>query len=620
MTAKTATFAYNNAGQFSSVGRYQNATTTNLVATGAYGYDSAGELTSIDYADGQGNTLDNFSWTYDALGNVATSTSSLDGPSGTVKYTSDSTGQLTGASGGQPASESYVYDANGNRETVTTNGNQVTCVTGPDNELLYDGTYTYSYDAEGNQTARWIASTTSPLETQPGAGDTDITIYTWDNRDRLTSVTTYDNYADYSAATPVPTQTVTYIYDAFNRWIGETITTTGSGTTQTRYVYDGNQIVMQFDGPGDGTGALALTAANLSHRYLWGPAVDQLMADEQLSAPGGSDNLTTPGNVVWALTDNENTVRDLATYDPTANGGEGTTTIVNHRVFSAYGELLSQTNPATGSTAAVDCLFAYTGRPLDTATGLQNNDNRWYDAVTGRWLSQDPIEAGTNFFCYCGDDPAANVDPAGIAWTTAGVASILAGAPSGSGSAAQTYIANNNITVNVVGGISLATKGGVQNFDGYSVPGTINIVAGDNANNYMVAGLIVHETWHLQNNTYDPNLSPEANLINNEVGAFTAQINFLNSLLESFGNSPSPEIVAAVNALQSKGFAQVTTGKNGTKHVTVSPTIRNTIANKYHPPRKGAQPRIKGPTTNITNDILPNQTASNNTTGLLCLC
>jgi hypothetical protein len=70
-------------------------------------------------------------------------------------------------------------------------------------------------------------------------------------------------------------QTVNYTYDAFNRWIGETVTTYSgqtSTTTQTRFVYDGNQIVLQSDGTGTG----ALTAANLSHRYLWGPAINSL--------------------------------------------------------------------------------------------------------------------------------------------------------------------------------------------------------------------------------------------------------------------------------------------------------------------------------------------------------
>ena len=341
---------------------------------------------------------------------MTSSTETLGSLVDSANYTSDSTGQLLTATGSSP-SESYSYDSNGNRETVTTSGGQVTCITGPNNELLYDGTYTYSYDGEGNQTARWVASSTSPLETQPGPNDTDITTYTWDNRDRLTSVT---HYADYDAYTgtgdytsPTPDMTVTYVYDAFNRWIGETVTAGGT-TTQTRYVYDGNQIVMQFQKTGTGD----LAATNLSHRYLWGPAVDQLMADEQLTpVVGGGYDLTSPGTTVWTLTDSENTVRDLATYS------NGTTTVENHREFSAYGELLSQTNPQTGQAAAVDCVFAYTGRALDEATGLQNNDERWYEAITGRWLSQDPIgfkSGDANLDCYCRNSPIIHVDPFGL--------------------------------------------------------------------------------------------------------------------------------------------------------------------------------------------------------------
>ena len=47
------------------------------------------------------------------------------------------------------------------------------------------------------------------------------------------------------------TQTVTYQYDASNRWIGETVTTYASGSPSsvhtTDFAYDGNQIVLQFD-------------------------------------------------------------------------------------------------------------------------------------------------------------------------------------------------------------------------------------------------------------------------------------------------------------------------------------------------------------------------------------
>ena len=133
----------------------------------------------------------------------------------------------------------------------------------------------------------------------------------------MTHYPLYSNYKPQSGQ-PTPDLAVTYIYDAFNRWVGETVTTS-SGTTQARYVYDGNQIVMEFDGTGGGIvydglqivtqfddpgGGSGLTAANLSHRYLWGPAVDRLLSDEQTSG-------ATSGTVVWALGDNQNTVRDL---------------------------------------------------------------------------------------------------------------------------------------------------------------------------------------------------------------------------------------------------------------------------------------------------------------------
>ena len=77
--------------------------------------------------------------------------------------------------------------------------------------------------------------------------------------------------------------------------------------------------------------------------------------------------------------------------------------------------MVSQTNPS--SLPTVNCLFGYTGRPFDAATGLQNNLNRWYDAVTGRWLSQDPIDfwgGSTNLYCYCGNGPVTSEDPTGL--------------------------------------------------------------------------------------------------------------------------------------------------------------------------------------------------------------
>ena len=172
------------------------------------------------------------------------------------------------------------------------------------------------------------------------ASDTDVTEYVWDNRNRLVEVTDSAQYGGPA------TQAVDYLYDTENRWIGENIDGDGVIDHQTRFTYDGTQIVLQFDKDGEG----ALTNADLSHRYFWRPdIVDQLIADEQVTS------LKEPGEVLWTLTDNQGTVRDLAVYDSDSD----TTTIANHRVYSSFGELKSQTN------AAVDCLFSFKGNSGD---------------------------------------------------------------------------------------------------------------------------------------------------------------------------------------------------------------------------------------------------------------
>ena len=56
--------------------------------------------------------------------------------------------------------------------------------------------YTYNYDAEGNRTVRFVDNGSTPGELD--SADTDVTRYTWDNRNRLEQVT---HYADGNPAT-----------------------------------------------------------------------------------------------------------------------------------------------------------------------------------------------------------------------------------------------------------------------------------------------------------------------------------------------------------------------------------------------------------------------------------
>jgi len=341
-----------------------------------------------------------------STGNVANYLAAVYSADGTVSYAYDSTGQLIGAtySGEGLPDESYAWDANGNPTGAG-------CIVGLDNLLLSDGTYRYLYDAEGNRTVRFIDVNEDGLL---GSGDTSITQYAWDARNRLVEVRDYTDYATLSGN--LPTQVVDYLYDVEDRWIGENIDSDGDGAVdhQTRFAYDGNQIVLQFDKAGTGT----VTGADLSHRYLWQPnAVDQIMADEQLSPlpPGEGQgegsagyDLSAPGNVIWPLADQLGTVRDLAVFDAQT----GITSIANHRVYDSFGSLKSQTN------AAVDCLFGFTGRAFDASTGLQDNWHRKYDPSTRNWLSKDMIgvTAGdVNARRYAGNSPTNATDPTGTA-------------------------------------------------------------------------------------------------------------------------------------------------------------------------------------------------------------
>jgi RHS repeat-associated protein len=134
----------------------------------------------------------------------------------------------------------------------------------------------------------------------------------------------------------------------------------------------------------------------LTHRYLHGAVVDQIFAREDV------ESLWQPGDVLWALTDHLGTVRDVI---------DSMATVVNHIRYDSFGKITSETN------AAVDFLFAYTGRERDEETGLYYYRARYYDPAVGRFVSEDPMgfAAGdTNLVRYVGNNVTVRTDPSGM--------------------------------------------------------------------------------------------------------------------------------------------------------------------------------------------------------------
>ena len=201
----------------------------NLVMTATYTFDDTGRLTDLVYTDASSATLRDFEWVYNAAGWITSHDSDI-ASEDVTSYTYDNVGQLTGVDYASSTDESYTYDENGNR--ITANGDTYT--TGDANQTKSDGTYTYIYDDNGNLQFRYVDADES--ETL-NSGDTDITEYTWDNRNRLVEVSEYDDYADYTGDDP--SSVIDYVYDMFNRRIARYMTPMATATLILKSVTSG---------------------------------------------------------------------------------------------------------------------------------------------------------------------------------------------------------------------------------------------------------------------------------------------------------------------------------------------------------------------------------------------
>jgi RHS repeat-associated protein len=378
---KRVDFAYNAASQFAQLTRYADVSGSQLVANSFYGYDGMGRLLSLFHAtdsappgEGWGSgILAGYLYGYDAGSRITSIDSYLDGLS---ECSYDHTSQLTAADHASQADEAYSYDENGNR----TGGGYST---GTNNQLLADETYSYTYDDEGNRLTRTRLS------------DGYVPHYIWDHRNRLIAVVEKDDQENVLS-------TVEFQYDVHNRRVAKIVDADGPGGSDpasTFFSWESDQIVLAFAGD---------EADDLSHRYLYGPLVDQVLADDQLtSLPGtGRQAEDWAGPVLWPLADHLGTLRDLAAYD----AGQQATAIANHRTFDSFGNITVESN------SFVDLIFAFTGRERDNETDLQYHRTRYYDSRNGIWISEDTVGfhgGDTNLLRYVGNSPVIAFDPSG---------------------------------------------------------------------------------------------------------------------------------------------------------------------------------------------------------------
>jgi RHS repeat-associated protein len=350
--------AYDSGGRRTTIRRTTNGAGTSVATT--FSYDAADRVTTITHRVEGGSVLATFAYGYDSGGRLTTETNA----EGLATYTYDDTHQLTGVDRpvGQ-TDESYGYDLAGNRNTsgyTTTTGNRMTAAPG----------YTYAYDAEGNLVTRVQLN---------GAGTADdiTTTFVYDHRNRMTGARTTTNAG-------VETARVTYAYDALGHRIRTQVDADGAGAgaaATTWTAFDGDNPYADFDGSG-----------TLATRYLYGPAVDELLA-----------RTDSGGTTAWYLPDRLGSVRDIAS---TAGA------VLWHGAYDGFGGLVTQTG-AGGDR------FRFTAREFEVSTGLQYNRARFYDAAAGKWMSVDPIgfEGGdANLYRYVFNQSTTFIDPTGLTY------------------------------------------------------------------------------------------------------------------------------------------------------------------------------------------------------------
>jgi RHS repeat-associated protein len=362
-------FAPNALGQATQAGTY---------ATGA-SYFPNGALKQFTYGNGIVHTLtQNARQLPERSRDMFGATAILDDT-----YDYDQNGNVAGISdalSGQPGNRDMTYDDLDRLVGVTAGSAQ-----GGNAVFAYDVLDNIRQLDQGTRTVRHTYDTVNRLDTIKNAAGTTLSSYDFDSRGNLTTRTT-------GAVTD------TFTFDKANRLRSASI-----GGVASSYSYDGlGRRVRMQDGTaithffyGQGGQLLYTSEGATTLRYNHIHLAGSLVAKRILPAAGGT------ASIRYQHTD--------ALGSPVAETSE-TGVLTRRERMTAYGE------PADGTWQAGP---GFTGHQMDATSRLVYMQQRYYDPVSGRFLSADPMASnmqnGWNFsrYNYAANNPYRFTDPDG---------------------------------------------------------------------------------------------------------------------------------------------------------------------------------------------------------------
>ena len=233
-------------------------------------------------------------------------------------------------------------------------------------------TNTFSLTVVTNGSYQYCAAGCLTNRQYTGKDNSDTLGLSWNGQYQLTGATTNGTVAE------------AYGYDGAGRRIF-----IAQGGSTNWMVYDGNQVVADLNATG-----------GLVRSYVWGPGIDNLISMTSYGA-------TT--NTYYALKDHLGSVHALVN-----SAGQ----VVESYRYDAWGRVLGiyDRNNMPLKESAIGNRYLWQGREYSFKSGLYYFRARWYDPVTGRWLSNDPIgiSGGLNQYVFCANNPVNFRDPWGL--------------------------------------------------------------------------------------------------------------------------------------------------------------------------------------------------------------
>ena len=298
----------------------------------------------------QNGTLQSYAYTYALDGNRLTDSETVSQVQKSYQYTNR--GELS-AETVNGATTAYTYDSRGNRLTKT----------GAD-------TATYLYDLANRMTK----------ETH----DTWYEDNYYDNAGNLTDV--YHFYQNADNPDSYGMQFWWYRYNELNQ-----LTSYHKNGDEWTYTYNVNGLRNSKQASHGDTATFTWNGGNMIREK------DSVL---ETIYTYGADGVTTQ----------KNRVRELV-YQKDAHGNVVAVTDSSGNPIESY------TYDAFGNQpSAVDAYrnFRYCGEYTDPETGFVYLRNRYYNPATGRFITEDPVQDGANWYSYCGGNPVMLVDPDGL--------------------------------------------------------------------------------------------------------------------------------------------------------------------------------------------------------------